>query len=415
MNNSTQPKKTIYRGTEDSNIRTIWDYCDKTNDYKQRIRGNRYQAYIQIPNQKLSTSKCFKTIVDARNWLSKARYEIENVAQFEKMSFKILFQRFIEHQRKIVGLSTIEANKANSLHLTYFHNLQADKIDSLVIDQWLLHVTSERYRILNTVKSTRFSYIKEVKLLHQIFNFYKEYIRNGKSFNPILKRHKKDSIFKREVYDKRKAERNQKFMTSEQMDSLLSCFKHQSELNSEKFLYYVCCLIQLNTGMRIGEVIALKYEDIEWTTGQYNIHKTALWKRSDESTDRLGEVPKNRRNRPIYFNRNILEALKKLRSLQSRIGGFIFSRDGLSFISRGSILHHYNYAMKAVGIPFTGTHITRHSFATDFLNSGITNALPALQGILGHSTPKQTLDYAKLVGQSNINALNEYDQKRMKI
>lgn len=415
MNNSEQPKKTIYRATEDSNIRTIWDYCGKIKDYKQRVRGNRYQAYLQKKEANFSASKCFKTTVEARNWLSKIKYESENAPKFEKMNFKTLYSKFIEHQRKAVSLSTVEANKANSLHLAYFNEIEADKIDALKIDGWLKHVTSDEYRRLKNVKSTRFSYLKEIKLLHQIFNFYKEYIRNGQHFNPIQKRHKKDSIFNREVFDKRKAEKAEKFMTAEQMATLLLKFKEQSEVNSDKYLFYVCCLIQLNTGMRIGEVIALKWEDIDWAAGKYKIHKTALWKRSDESMNRIGDVPKNRRNRPISFNVNILDALKRLRTSQARIGGFIFSHDGLGFVSRGSILHHYNYAMRAANIPFTGTHITRHSFATDFLNSGVANALLALQGLLGHSTPKQALEYGKLIEERSLVALKEYDQKRTKI
>ena len=94
----------------------------------------------------------------------------------------------------------------------------------------------------------------------------------------------------------------------------------------------------------------------------------------------------------------VLNHLKNLLKLQNRNSGLLFSNDGINPITYRSIQFHYNNAFKAINIKWRSTHIVRHSFATNFLNSGSDHA--TLSKLLGHSSIKQTEHYAKISGDS---------------
>lgn len=407
MNNIIQPSEkkapTIYRKTNEQGIRSIWDWSERTNDYVQRKSGNRYQANIEKNGRTKSSS--FGSIHDALNWRVKIKVVLDKIPDFDHINFKTLFEAFVNHQKKHVCITTLETYFNLNRHLSYFNMFMIEDINYKTIDDWIKLITSDTYRIKMNVKTVRFSYIKEVKLLHLLFNYYREYF-NGQFIHPILKRHKKDSIFKREVFEARKSASCERYIESNDIENLLVVFKNQIVIKPEKLLHYIACLIQLRSGMRIGEVYALNWQDIDWNTGVFKISKTVQW-RGKNRPSQIGDAPKNRKNRTILFIPEVLQELRQLQKSQARISGLIFSNDGFQIKGYSSILHAYNCALREAKIPFTATHIMRHSFATDF-KATIANDKGALQGILGHSSEQQTAHYAKTITKTNIEALKEY-------
>ena len=407
--NDLQPKikKTIYRPTNERGIRSIYDWSDRAQDYVQRKSGNRFQAYIEKNGK--TNSESFGSMIEALKWRTRIKVELEKQPDFEFLSFKELFNKFTEYKKKHVTETSLGAYLTLSRHLQYFENTMVQDITSKVIDKWLEKVTSQNYLNEMNVKESRFSYIKEVKLLSQLFDHYRNYV-NGHFLNPVLDRHQKDSIFNKAVYEQRKASKDSKYLTTEEIAKFLSIFRKQAQEKSLKRIYFVSALIQFRTGLRIGEVFALKWEDISWNDGVVVIGKTMQWKRNT-SEAKIGNVPKNRKNRTIALIPEVLLELKNLQKEQARISGLIFSDDGFKFKAYSSVLHHYNMAFKTAEINFTATHIARHSFATDFI-AVLNNQSGALQGVLGHSSQRQTGEYAKMQSKTNIMALRAYGEAK---
>ena len=77
-----------------------------------------------------------------------------------------------------------------------------------------------------------------------------------------------------------------------------------------------------------------------------------------------------------------------------RSKGLVFSEDGLNPAPYRVIQHYYDKAFLSAGLKWRSTHILRHTFATDFLEK--TGNKLALQGLLGHSSSRQTDHYAKI-------------------
>ena len=92
-----------------------------------------------------------------------------------------------------------------------------------------------------------------------------------------------------------------------------------------------------------------------------------------------------------------------------RSKGLVFSEDGLNPAPYRVIQHYYDKAFLSAGLKWRSTHILRHTFATDFLEK--TGNKLALQGLLGHSSSRQTDHYAKITDSVIKAGVRAYDQK----
>lgn len=127
----------------------------------------------------------------------------------------------------------------------------------------------------------------------------------------------------------------------------------------------VCALM---TGMRKGEILRLSWENIDWEQGIIHIRKA-----------------KSGRSREIPIATMLREVL----------AGFPGERQGLTFeLPEIMIRRYFARALKGASISDFRFHDLRHTFASHYLMR--TQNLPALQSLLGHSTPLLTLRYAHL-------------------
>lgn len=126
--------------------------------------------------------------------------------------------------------------------------------------------------------------------------------------------------------------------------------------------------LALLTGMRRGEIVNLRWDDIDLVNGVIHVLKT----KSGEAR----EIP-------------IAPKLKALMdSLDRGAGGMVFN------ISTRALNNHFCKALKLTGITNFRFHDLRHTFASHFIMR--TNDLPATQKLLGHKSPRMTQRYAHL-------------------
>lgn len=104
---------------------------------------------------------------------------------------------------------------------------------------------------------------------------------------------------------------------------------------------------------------------------------------------------------------------EKLRS-KNRLGEYVFpSPRSMNNESRTqSADAGLNTVFKKAGLPYTGWHILRHTFATNFLNQ--TNNVILLKEILGHSNVNQTSRYCHPNLKAKQAALDEFAKTALK-
>jgi integrase len=147
-------------------------------------------------------------------------------------------------------------------------------------------------------------------------------------------------------------------------------------------------LVALKTGMRQGELMALRWEDVDLCAGRIVVRCSAY--KCLAGTWLVGPT-KNGKTREIALGDRVLAALKAHRHDR---GPFVFcTADGRMF-HRNQTYAPLAHAIKRAGLQPFGWHTTRHTFASHLVMRGV--PLKAVQELLGHSTILMTMRYAHL-------------------
>jgi len=164
-------------------------------------------------------------------------------------------------------------------------------------------------------------------------------------------------------------------------------------------------ILMLGTGMRIGETLALTWDDVSFDNAEIRVTKTLVENSCNTHGIRKRSVtfgtPKTKASyRTIPLLPQLVEMLRQLQSKQKscmREMGGAFDDHNLVFCSRfGNVLYgvDMNKRLKRIaekeGISGLHTHCLRHTFATRGLENGV--PLKVMQEILGHADLSMTAD-----------------------
>jgi integrase len=142
-------------------------------------------------------------------------------------------------------------------------------------------------------------------------------------------------------------------------------------------------VVALRTGLRIGELLALRWDDVDLVAGRLVVRRSA-------SRGIIG-TPKNGRSREVPLSDRALADLKGHRHLR---GELVFCGETGRLLNRGECKWPLWRACRLAGLRRIGWHVLRHTFASHLAMRGV--PLKAVQELLGHSTMEMTMRYAHL-------------------
>ena len=158
-----------------------------------------------------------------------------------------------------------------------------------------------------------------------------------------------------------------------------------SRKNKPKLFGIILCLY---TGLRIGELLALEWTDIDLVKGIMTISKSShdVWINGEYF--KAIDTPKTQSSeRIIPLPKQLLLRLKELKK-QSQEGYIIGNERGHGVPIR-SYQKTFETILKHLDIPHKGFHSLRHTFATRALECGMD--VKTLSELLGHKNPTVTL------------------------
>ena len=158
-------------------------------------------------------------------------------------------------------------------------------------------------------------------------------------------------------------------------------------------------LLCLYSGLRIGELIALQWSDIDFTKGILTVSKSC----HDGKAGLIIDEPKTATSRRmIPLPKQLLPILKGIKKKSH--SPFVVSANGKP-VSVRSYQRSFELLLKKLKIPHRGFHSLRHTFATRALECGMD--VKTLSEILGHKNPTVTLNrYAHSLMEHKADMMN---------
>lgn len=178
-------------------------------------------------------------------------------------------------------------------------------------------------------------------------------------------------------------------------EKAISCFTVAEQRRIEIFinsegkdkLYGI--LICLYTGLRLGELLALEWEDIDFDVGTLNVNKSCYYGvGATGKYERITDLPKTvSSRRTIPIPNKILTLLK---ALKKRSKSKYVVSNGEKPINMRSYQKTFALMLMQIDIPHKGFHALRHTFATRAIECGMD--VKTLSEILGHKNASITLN-----------------------
>ncbi|MCM1195136.1 MAG: site-specific integrase, partial [Firmicutes bacterium] len=143
------------------------------------------------------------------------------------------------------------------------------------------------------------------------------------------------------------------------------------------------------TGLRIGELLALEWSDINFQSGLLSVNKSCHYgKDANGIYARIIDTPKTEQsNRLIPLPKPILSRLK---SIQKNCNCKYVISDRDNPVPTRSYQRSFELVLLRLNIPRKGFHALRHTFATRALESGMD--VKTLSELLGHKNATVTLN-----------------------
>ena len=160
-------------------------------------------------------------------------------------------------------------------------------------------------------------------------------------------------------------------------------------------------VVDLFTGLRFGEILGLKWENIDFRTGIITVTQQLQHEKKSGGTNYLTSL-KNNKTRQIRVAETVLQALREEQKQQllfrmaagrdwaEPIPGLVFTGDRGAPISQSAVRRHFKSIAERIGLPDLRFHDLRHSFAVASLQNG--DDIKTVQENLGHHSASFTLD-----------------------
>lgn len=336
----------------------VWEFCITIS--KNPRKQYRKSGFEKKEQAVIEEQKAIAQLVNGVN-LEKNRTTFEELA---KKYLKVCETKSTSIQRNY--------NNSFKNHLQFFYNFKLKDINSLVVEKWVTEC-----------KKTPSTIAECIKFCKAVFNYGIKHDILVK--NPFLR------------VDKPKVEKKERrrLTIDEALNVLQECKKIYPD-------FYPILAVQIFTGMREGELLALKWKDFNFKEGKVKIQR-------QYTQGELKETLKTSSSyREVDISPTLIKILKEHRRQQARITEFVFTNsNGNLYNPRNLVQRRFEPLMETIygDKKYMRFYDLRGTYVDILLSQGI--PLKYIQSQVGHANFLTTMNaYSKLVKDVNAHAVD---------
>ena len=173
--------------------------------------------------------------------------------------------------------------------------------------------------------------------------------------------------------------------------------RKEDERGKTLYHYANAFLLILNTGLRMGEALALQWTDVNFATRTLNVNKNSIITPDrDESGNKVGtyklkiqnSTKTSSSNRRVPLNQSAIQALYALKAGNDAPFVIVGTHGGPTRVY--NFERSFHVILRNAGLPQYGVHALRHTFASLMFSAGAD--VKVISKILGHASVKITYD-----------------------
>ena len=190
-------------------------------------------------------------------------------------------------------------------------------------------------------------------------------------------------------YNVAKPEKVVEAYTAQEQTALLNV------LSSGRRTGYFAIALMIETGLRVGEVLALRWQDVQLTRKRINVRNTVVRLANKKQSFVQDSVKSESSRRTIPLTPEAINILEE--QYARRVNEWVFVNDDGERLSYEALRYQTRKACEEAGIEYRGEHVFRHTFATNCYHKGID--VKILSRLLGHADVNITYNlYIHLYG-----------------
>jgi integrase len=331
---------------KDNSWQYIISYKDQNGKWKQKAKQG-------FEKSRKGKQDCKDAAEEALESLKKHE-ELSIPKEFEKITFEEFSNRYLDHIKIYKEFKTVQTTKTTLKKFSDLYPLELTKITSLDIQNIIDKITKEGLNP-NTIKS----YLQR---LTNVFRAAKE------QYNII------DNIPTLNIKTEKRKDIVKKALNQEELKDLLN------KMSGSK--YYMILYIAAYTGMRIGEILGLTWNNIDFAHNEIKVIRQ--WKKLKDGTFNFGGLKSKNSTRVIPISQDIAEKLKNYKATENIVG---LDNRLFNFCNKDVVIASIDIMIKRTGYKIS-IHELRHTYATKLVANGLD--FKTIAYIMGHDV-QQTL------------------------
>lgn len=309
----------------------------------------------------------------------------ENKTLFSDFSDVVLDTKFMSVGDEEYGISkhTMEEYKIkyNKHIYPFFKGYFINDVDVDLVEKWQLWVMGKKYKDgseKNHKCDTQPNLsIKSLKNIRIVLNL----ILKNAELKRLIERNPLDLVKVPKV--SKKGKKPIKFLPISDIQTIIKGFdgfinevNREIDRKSRKQLTNIF-MVMIGSGLRSGELIGLKWEDIDFENQTISISRRI----------RKGDIDKPKTHssiRKISVLKETIDGLQKQKELGMDDEWVFVNRDGNPFSNSYCVDMTYKKLLSYVGLPSDRLYNLRHTYATNIIHSGMEN-ITTVSRLLGHN------------------------------